>query len=122
MFPKAEVAGFGHWITRHRWYEVLDEEDPVCKVSAYNTSIGGKIDKHFPLQTFKMSNVDKPWITPEIKQKNLMRHKLHISKKFDDRDQLNKSIKRMCYKLRTKYRNNNIHLLKNIGSKIGIVN
>ena len=63
------------------------------------------------------SNVDKPWITPEIKQKILTRHKLHISKNFKARDHLNKSIKKMCFNLRTNYRNNNIHLLKNVGSK-----
>ena len=116
-FPTPSVTGFGFWITRHKWYEVLDEEDPVKKVSAYNSSIGNRIDEHFPERTYKISNVDKPWITPEIKQKILTRHKLHISKNFKARDHLNKSIKKMCFNLRTNYRKNNIHLLKNVGSK-----
>ena len=117
VFPRAEVNSFGRWITQNKWYEVLDVDDPDCKVSAYSTSIWEKIDKHFPLQSFKMTNVDKPWITPEIKQKISLRHKLHRSKNFDACNQLKKSIKKMCYNLRSNYRKNNIHLLKNIGSK-----
>ena len=46
-----------------------------------------------------------------------MRHKLHISKNFEACDQLNKSIKKMCFELRSNHRKHNIHLLNNIGSK-----
>ena len=47
-FPKSSILEFGFWITRHRWYEVLYEEDPDQKVSSYNTSIWHHINKHFP--------------------------------------------------------------------------
>ena len=64
-----------------------------------------------------MSNTDKPWFTTEIKQLIAMRHKFHLLKKFDARDQLNKSIKKKCFVQRSNFRKHNIHLLNNIGSK-----
>ena len=31
-FPSSSILGFGYWITRHNWYEVLDEEEADQKV------------------------------------------------------------------------------------------
>ena len=64
-----------------------------------------------------MSNTDKPWFTTEIKQLIAMRHKFHLLKNFEARDQLNKTIKKECFVLRSNFRKHNIHLLNNIGTK-----
>ena len=114
-FPESAILEFGFWITRHNWHEVLDEEDSDQKVNSYNTTIWYQINKHFPEITVQMSNTDKPWFTTEIKQLIAMRHKFHLLKNFDARDQLNKSIKKKCFVQRSNYRKHNIHLLSNIG-------
>merc|ERR1711874_868935 len=100
-FPKSAILSFGFWITRHRWPEVIMEDDPYHKVNLYSSSIWYQINKHFPEITVRMSNTDKPWFTTEIKQLIAMRHKFHLLKNFDARDQLNKTIKKKCFELRS---------------------
>ena len=116
-FPKSAILSFGFWITRHRWPEVIMEDDPYHKVNLYSSSIWYQINKHFPEITVRMSSTDKPWFTTEIKQLIAMRHKFHLLKNFDARDQLNKTIKKKCFELRSNFRKHNIHLLNYIGSK-----
>ena len=114
---KSAIIEFGGWITHHDWSEVFSEEDPDLKVRAYINTIEHQIDKFFPLKSTTLSNTDKPWITPEVKHKIALRQKAYLSGDFDTSNQLHKTIKKLCFKLRTNYKRNNIHLLKTVGPK-----
>ena len=101
-FSKPSIFQFGRWITCHDWTEVTAEHDLDLKVSAYDKTIWYQVDKYFPLKSITLSNTDKPWITPDIKQKIALRNRAHFQKKFELRDQLSKMIRKKCFELRKK--------------------
>ena len=63
------------------WENVLLEENLDLKVSNFHSTIVDICDKHFPTKIVKISNLDKKWITTELKtlsrkiKKEFYRHK-----------------------------------------------
>ena len=65
--PDSKMPYFGRDIQKQTWENVLFEEDLDKKVEHFHNTIVKICDKHFPAKTVKISNLDKKWITPELK-------------------------------------------------------
>ena len=66
--PKSKVATFCAEITRHTWENVLKAEDIDIKTEEYHKYIRELLDKHLPEKTVTVSNLDKPWMNPQLKE------------------------------------------------------
>ena len=66
--PQSKVDLFCAELTKHRWGDVLDAEDVNIKVNLYHKYQRDLLDKKFPEKTVMISNLDKAWMTPEVKQ------------------------------------------------------
>ena len=66
--PQSKVDLFCAELTKHRWGDVLDAEDVNIKVNLYHKYQRDLLDKKFPEKTVMISNLDKAWMTPELKQ------------------------------------------------------
>jgi hypothetical protein len=57
-------------MTTHVWTEVLNVSDPDLKVEAFHKTIRDKYEEIFPEKTLRISQLDKPWMTPQLKSIN----------------------------------------------------
>jgi hypothetical protein len=65
--PDSKIHLFGKDIQSQTWDAILNEPDLDTKVYYFHTIIVGICDKYFPEKTITISNLDKKWITPELK-------------------------------------------------------
>ena len=66
--PQSSIDAFCLEMTKHKWADVLDSESSDQKADNYHKYLRNLLDKHFPEKTVTMTNLDKYWMTPEIKQ------------------------------------------------------
>ena len=66
--PQSSIDAFCLELTQHRWADVLSSEGADQKAENYHKYLRYLMDKHFPEKTIAMTNLDKYWMTPEIKQ------------------------------------------------------
>ena len=66
--PDSKVFAFSSELTRHRWSEVFNEKDVDKKTEAFHGYIRKLLDKHCPEKSVTVSSLDKPWMTPQLKQ------------------------------------------------------
>ena len=66
--PDSKIKAFNKELTEHRWDDINETEDLDEKVDYYHKYVRSLLDKHFPEKTVKMTNLDKFWITPQLKQ------------------------------------------------------
>ena len=108
--PDSQLSFFGSDIQKQTWENVFFEEDLDKKVENFHNTIVHICDKNFPTKTVKISNLDKKWITPELKtlsrkvQKEYFRHrksslwkKLKKEFKIKKRHAIKKLPQRLCY-------------------------
>ena len=65
---QSSINAFCLEMTKHKWEDVLGADSADLKASNYHKYIRSLLDKYFPEKTVTMTNLDKWWITPEIKQ------------------------------------------------------
>ena len=66
--PDSQVDAFCLELTRYDWRDILDENDVNKKVSQFHKYLRHLLDKYFPEKSVTISNLDKPWITRQLKQ------------------------------------------------------
>ena len=66
--PESKIEAFNKELTEYKWDDIKETEDLDEKVHYYHKYIRSLLDKHFPEKTVKMTNLDKFWITPQLKQ------------------------------------------------------
>ena len=69
--PDSKIPAYVREIQGQSWIEVLEEPDLETKVSNFHQIITSVRNKHFSQKTVTISNLDKKWMTPELK--NLQR-------------------------------------------------
>ena len=65
--PQSQIPAFGQEIQSQSWCEVLEESNLDKKVENFHNIITAITDKHFPEKHITISNLDKKWMTPQIK-------------------------------------------------------
>ena len=64
------VDKFSQFMYTHRWEEVLGEQDINLKVENFHKTLRSKLDEYLPEKTFKVSYLDKKWMSPQLKNLN----------------------------------------------------
>ena len=67
----SDIPAFGREIQKQSWIEVIEEADLERKVMNFHSIITSIRDKHFRQKSVTLSNLDKKWMNPELK--NLQR-------------------------------------------------
>ena len=65
--PDSKIPAFGRDIQSQNWLEVIDEPDVSLKAEHFHHIITSIRDKHFKQKITTMTNLDKKWMTPELK-------------------------------------------------------
>ena len=65
--PDSKIQDFCLELTKHRWEDVLNTEDPHTKVELFQKYITNLKDKFFPEKVVTVSSLDKQWMNPELK-------------------------------------------------------
>ena len=92
----SKIRTFGAEIVGHKWEDVLSESDVDSKVENFHGYIRSLLDKHFPEKDVRISNLDKKWMSPNLKilhrkiQREFVKHRK--SKKWRE---LNKKFKKL---------------------------
>ena len=66
--PRSNFGPFELEMQAQKWSEVLEAKDANLKVNNFHRIIRRMLENNFPEKTVKISNLDKKWFTPELKQ------------------------------------------------------
>ena len=66
--PQSSVDAFCFEMTRHKWTEVLEAECVDEKAEKFHNYLRELLDKHCPEKSVTVSNLDKPWMNPQLKE------------------------------------------------------
>ena len=89
-FKKSAIILFGAWLTKFDWSKMFKLQNVNDKVAYFSTITWLMVEKYFPLRLVKISNTDKEWMTPKLKNLISKRQKAHKSNNHDLRDYLAK--------------------------------
>ena len=64
------IDKFTHFFSTHQWDEVLKVDDIDKKVDNFHQTLRSKLDEFCPEKEFKVSVLDRKWMTPELKSLN----------------------------------------------------
>ena len=67
--PESKVKDFCAEVTKYNWKNVTEKEDVDMKVESFHDYLREKLEKHLPEKTVTMTNLDKEWMNPDLKQK-----------------------------------------------------
>ena len=65
--PQSNIDAFCLEMTKHKWESVKGSESVHDKAAEFHKYLRYLLDKYFPEKTVTMTNLDKYWMTPEIK-------------------------------------------------------
>ena len=66
--PDSQVAKFEKAIIHNNWDELFSNKTMDQKVNSFHHFLRSNLDNFFPEKMTKMSNLDKDWMSPELKQ------------------------------------------------------
>ena len=66
--PDSQVAQFEKTIIHNNWDELFSNKTVDQKVNSFHHFLRSTLDNFFPEKMTKMSNLDKDWMSPELKQ------------------------------------------------------
>ena len=66
--PESRKNNFYAEITNYKWEDVITNENVDTKVENFHDFIRSTLDKHMPEKSITMSDLDKPWMTPDMKR------------------------------------------------------
>jgi len=66
--PESGVNSFMRDLSGHKWTEVYETQDAHVKAANFHVTLTSKLKKHFKEKHVKMSDLDKEWFTPALKQ------------------------------------------------------
>ena len=92
-FKKSAMIQFGAWITTFDWSTLLNIHDVNEKVDYFNTIMWAMINKFFPLVKVVVTDNEKKWITPKIKDLISQSQKAHVTRNFDKRNHLTRKLR-----------------------------
>ena len=66
--PQSSIDAFCLEMTQHKWEAVKGAESANEKTTEFHKYMRYLLDKYFPEKTVTMTNLDKHWMTPDLKQ------------------------------------------------------
>ena len=129
--PQSGMQEFGRFITAHNWSEVLLENDLNRKTITFHKTIREKYETIFPEKILGISSLDKPWMTPQLKNVHRrMKREYWKNKKSEKWKTLKKLFSKMKKSQSTKMFSDLMETAKkegtakwfNICKKVGFIN
>ena len=71
--PDSQIRQFGQWITQEDWAELKSTSSSSEQADMLSIILQGQVDKYFPVKKVRVSNIDKPWITNNLKKMDRLR-------------------------------------------------
>lgn len=94
--PEDKIENFCYEFTRYDWESVYTELKPNDKVKAFHNYLKQMLDKYFPEKVINMSNLDKKFMTPNLKLLHRqMQRELYRKGNTDKFKQLRRKFKRI---------------------------
>ena len=78
--PNSRIEAFCSELTRKKWDQIESSDDVNVKTNYFHDYLRQLYEKHFPEKTVNISNLDKNWMTPQLKvllrqaQRERLRH------------------------------------------------
>ena len=66
--PQSQMVNFEKAVMRNNWEEAFEGKTVDEKVEYFHYFLRSNLDKYFPEKMSKMSNLDREWMSPEVKQ------------------------------------------------------
>ena len=66
--PESKIIHFEKAIMSTNWEEIFKNRNTDEQVEAFHQILRSKLDEIFPEKVTQMSNLDREWMTPELKQ------------------------------------------------------
>ena len=66
--PESNIQKYEKELARHPWKEIFEGKQVNQMVELFHNFIRSNLDKYFPEKCTKLSNFDKKWMSPELKQ------------------------------------------------------
>ena len=66
--PQSQIMNFEKAIIFNNWDEMFKDKNIDEKVESFHDYLRFNLDKYFPEKETKMSNLDREWMSPELKQ------------------------------------------------------
>ena len=100
------------------WWERVYRMD-TCeeKFRAFEETVSGLIDKHFPEKLVKIHEKDKPWITDQFRTAVRERRKAWSSGRMEDYRRLRNKVNHMNHKLRASFYIRKVRRLQELASR-----
>ena len=100
--PDSKIISFEQQIGTFDWAKAFESKSVDEQVDIFHQVLRTNLDIYFPEKTVKMSNLDKNWMTPELKQihRSMQREyfKHRKSDKYKSLKSRYKKVKRKCIK------------------------
>ena len=128
--PDSQIPAFGRDIQSQSWIEVLEEPDLELKVTNFHHIITSVRNRHFKQRRVTISNLDKKWMTPELKTllRKVQREILQNRKsrkwrklKFEFKQKKRKTIKAFHSKFVSDLKSSNPRQFYQMAKRIGAV-
>ena len=94
--PKSKIAKYEQDIINYPWDQVFEGKSVDEKVTQFHSFLRSQLDIHFPEKTTKISNLDKKWMSPAVKQLHRqMQREFYRHRKSDKYKKLKTKYKKM---------------------------
>ena len=94
--PESKIFSFENDLIRYPWDEVLSGQSVDEQVETFHSFLRSNLEKHFPEKITKISNLDKNWMSPELKQLHrAMQREFYKNRKSRKHRKLKKKFKKL---------------------------
>ena len=98
--PDSKISAYGKDMQSQSWQDVLGEADVDLKTVNFHKTITRVRNKHFQQKSVTVSNLDKKWMTPELKSLHRrMKREFYKNRKSQKWKKLKKEFKRKKRKI-----------------------
>lgn len=108
----SQLREFGMWIQELDWSNVLQAENTQQKADALYESLQGAVDTFFPMQTVKVHNNNKPWMSQRVKSLVKKRQVAFRSGKVEVYNKLRNKVQREIKKAKVNFYANRVRILQ----------
>ena len=94
--PESKIANYEQDLINYPWDQVFEGKSVDEKVRHFHTYLRSQLDRYFPEKTTKISNLDKKWMSPVLKQLHRqMQREFYRHRKSEKYKKLKNKFKKM---------------------------
>ena len=94
--PESQIIKFENELINYPWDAVFEGKNVDEKVERFHNFLRSQLDKYFPEKISKISNLDKKWMSPTLKQLHRqMQREFYVRRKSNKYKKLKSKFKKM---------------------------